>query len=263
MEGLHADTLATIQKTAVDASSADGKVVFKKIQGEPEHVYAAIKADGSYQRIASEPVPRHHQLSALFEAISFVNSKGSDKSVIWFNENNLTVIVDDETRRDFAILTFTYGPQFAILAQMDTGGQRFKQAAFRRLLRVDFHGARPNDLLLDWISACEFGNKGNASGMIAKDKSSFGREIEQQVTSRDKGECPDEITFTMPVFADPGLREDRAVTCDVEILLAEESFLLTPFPGQVQAAIDAELTNIEALMTGPNGVKCPVFRGQP
>lgn len=263
MEGLQSDTLKIIQDTAVKASSAEGKVYFKPLPGEPKHVYASVKADGSWVRHEAVAEPRQHQLATLFEAIAYANTKGNENTVIWYDETQLTVILDDSTRRDVARLAFTYGPQFALLANIGEDGERFKQAAFRRFLRVDLHGCTPNDRLLDWISDCQFGSKGNAAGIIAKDKSSFGRDIENTVESRDNGLCPDEIQFTMPVFDDPGLRNDRAVTCDVEILIPEESFLLTPFPGEVRAAIDAELANIEALMTGENGVKCPVFRGRP
>lgn len=264
MDSLSAETLTLIQNTAVKASDAASKVAFVSLPSEPKHVYAAVKPDGSWERKEAVASPRAHRLACLFEAIAFANTKGTEEgSVIWFDDQSLTVILDDQTRRDVAVLAFHRSPQFARVETIAESKENFNQAAFRRLLRVDFHGCRPNDLLLDWISDCEFGGNKTAAGMIAKDKSSFGREINEQATSKDRGQCPDEIQLSMPVFDDPGLRTDRAVLCDVEILFSEEKFRLTPFPGEIKAAVDAELANIEALLSGEGGVKCPVFRGKP
>lgn len=264
METLTKDTLQLIQETAVKASNANGKVQFVPIPGEPPHIYASIKADGEWDRHEAIAPPRMHNLAGVFEAISYANTKGSpEHSVVWFDENGITIILDDSTRRDIAVVQFKLSPQFARLKQVADDEERFGQAAFRRLLRVDFHGCTPNDLLLDWVSDCEFGSRGNTVGTITKDKSSFGKDIEEQVKSKDRGACPDELILSMPVFDDPGLREERRVVCDVEIHMAEQQFELTPFPGQIQRAIDAELANIESLMSGENGIKCPVFKGRP
>ncbi len=99
--------------------------------------------------------------------------------------------------------------------------------------------------------------------MIAKDRSSFGRDIEQSVASPDRGECPDEIVLSMPICLDPWLQAPRAIRCDVEVVLAEEKFLLTPFPGEISHAVDAFLNDIHNALVGAEGVKCPVFRGSP
>jgi hypothetical protein len=264
MEGLQSDTLKMIQDTAVKASDAGKKVEFVKLPGEPGHVYAAVKADGSFTRHEAVAGPRGHRLSGLVETIAYTNTKGNkDDSVVWFDEAGMVVVLDDSTRRDQAFTSFTHSPQFARLAQIAESKERFGQVKFRRLLRVDFAGCTPNNLLLDWVSDCEFGSKGNSVGTITKDRSSFGRDIEEQVKSKDRGACPDSIILEMRVFDDPGLQLTRQIVCDVEIHLAEQQFELTPFPGQLQEAIDAEMANIESLLSGQGGVSCPAFRGRP
>ncbi|MDE2426764.1 MAG: hypothetical protein KGO96_12755 [Elusimicrobia bacterium] len=264
MEGLQSDTLKLIQDTAVRASDSQNKVAFVKLPGEPSHVYAAVKADGTFSRHEAVAGPRAHRLSGLVEAIAYANIKGNkDASVVWFDECGVVVVLDDLTRRDIAVAAFTHSPQFARLSQIAESKERFTQAKFRRLLRVEFAGCTPNNLLLDWVSDCEFGSKGNSVGTITKDRSSFGRDIEEQVKSKDRGACPDQIILAMRVFDDPGLQLTRQIVCDVEIHLSEQQFELTPFPGQLQEAIDAEMANVESLLAGAGGVQCPAFRGRP
>lgn len=264
MEGLQVDTLTLIQETAQKAAASADKVAFVKIPGEPAHVYAAVKADGTYERKEAVADNRKHTLGGFVEAIAYANTKGDPKnSVVWFDSAGVVVILDDKTRRDIACATFKFSPQFQRIFDIAKSKTRFKQVGFRRLLRVDFNGCTNNNLLLDWISDCKFGGNNAAVGTITKDRSSFGREIEQMVESKDRGPCPDELILSMSVFDDPGLRFDRRVVCDVEIHAAEEEFELTPFPGQLQLAIDAEMANIESLLSGEGGVKCPAFKGRP
>lgn len=264
MEGLQHDTLQLIQETAVKGSGAAGKAVVLPIPGQPAHRVTIVTADGKVDMQELQPYPRGHTLDGLFEAIAYANTKGdAENSVVWFDECGLVIVLDDATRRDVANAELTFSPQFACLMEIPESGKAYIQTAFRRLLRVTLRGCTPNDMLLDWVSDCEFGSKGNSVGTITKDRSSFGKDIEQMAQSKDRGECPSEITLSMPVFDDPGLRELRRVVCDVEIQLAEQKFLLTPLPGEIKAAIDAEMANVEALLASEGGVKCPAFRGRP
>ena len=131
----------------------------------------------------------------------------------------------------------------------------------RRLLRIDLHGCTPNDVLLDWVSDCKFDTRGQAAGSITKDRSSFGKDIEQSVASGSDEECPEEIVLTVPIFTDPCLKEKRRIVCAVEVHTNSQMFELLPFPGELDMAINVELACIEGLMTGDDGVSCPVFRG--
>jgi len=259
---LNSDTLKIIQDTAVKASDALGKVEFVKLPGEPNHVYAAVKADGTFERRSAEAAPRAHKLASFQEAIAFVKTKGTkDNSVLWYDDTGVIVVVDDATRRDTAELKFTLTEPFERIAAIAENDESFDQRAFRRLLRVTFAGCTPNDLLLNWISDCKFGTVANAAGTIVKNRESFGKDINQAVESKDNTPCPDDITLSLRIFDDPLLRETRTVNCDVEVLVAEQKFKLTPFPLEIINAVNAELANIEGILAGE--VECPVFRGRP
>lgn len=262
MDPLSVETLKLIQDTAIKGANADGKVRFMPLPGEPDYVYAAITADGKWERKEAVAEPRDHKLASLQEAIAFVKAKGSDAgSVLWYDASGLVVVVDDATRRDVATLGFSQTEPFARLVAIDNSEESFDQRAFRRLLRVTFNGCRPNDLLLNWISDCKFGTVANAAGTIVKNRESFGKDINQQAQTQDQTPCPDDITLAVRIFDDPLLKEPRHINCDVEILLAEQKFKLTPFPLELTNAINAELANIESILASE--VKCPVFRGRP
>lgn len=262
MDSLSVETLKLIQDTAIKAASADGKVKFTSLPSEPGHVYAALTADGKWERREAVATPRNHRLASLQEAIAFVKSKGTEeKSVVWYGFDGLVVVVDDDTRRDIATLTFNETEPLVRLRGISEDEETFDQRAFRRLLRVTFNGCRPNDLLLNWISDCKFGTVANAAGTIVKNRESFGKDINQQVQTADQTSCPDEITLALRIFDDPLLKEPRHISCDVEILLAEQKFKLAPYPLELVNAVNAELANIESILASE--VSCPVFRGKP
>lgn len=261
---LNADTLSIIQDTAQQAQGAEGKVKFCKLATEPDYVYAAVLPDGTWTRHEAAYGPRRHTLATLVETIAYANVKGTEEnSVVWFSEAGLTVILDDGNRRDKATCDLDYSQPFTLLMKIEAQGLTYTQTEFRRLLKVDLHDCTPNDVLLDWVAGVDFSSQSRTSGTIAKDRSSFGKDIETAVVSKAGSEPPDEIALTMTVFTDPGLTERRRILCAVEVHTNSQKFEIVPYPGEIKRAIDAELANIESRMTGEGGCACPVFRGEP
>lgn len=261
MESLSKETLELIQKTAVDAAGAKGKVELLRPPGEPEHVYLAVNSGGTITRYDAIAKPRSHTLVTLEHVLRFVELKGDEiKTVVWFDRTGVVIVIDDATRRDWALMRLSFTPQMTTLLALEKNHPEFDQRGFRRLLKVDLAGCRRDDVLLNWVEEVRFNSTSYTAGGVKHQKESLGRDIEQEAIN-DLGECPDEVLLNVRVFDDPSLRSTWPVRCDVEIVISDERFKLNPLPLELHNAIESELSGIGDILA--KHVKCPVFRGRP
>ena len=281
-------TLELLQQTAVDAEGAKNKAHLFQIPCEPKHIYGAVTSDGEFERLEAAPEPRNHALVTLDEVLHFAkfaagqplvpliegpttasdpddptdpaNEDTPPQVIVWYDTPSIVVILDDLTRRDRATLKLDLTPQMQTLLKIQKDETKFDQRAFRRLLKIDLHDCRNDDVLLNWVSQVKFTNNSTAAGNIANQKASFGRAVEESAAS-EQGECPDEICLQLRVFDDPSLRGTWPVRCAVEVLPSESSFRLVPLPLELHNAIESELSVIGQMLA--EGLDCPVFRGRP
>lgn len=261
MDGFDNEVLKNLQETAVRAAGAPGKVAIVTLDREPDDVYGVVTPDGKLQRFVAEPDPRDHELVSLTEAILYANDKGNpEKTVIWFDRDGVAILLDDETRRDRARLSLNVTPQLALLQAIEKDKRTFEQQEFRRLLRIDLAGCRPDDALLNWVSDMRFSVAGESGGRISHQKDSMGIDLEHEAMS-EYGLCPEEIELQIRIFDDPALLSRRPVRCSVEVLSKEKRFRLLPLPLALHDAIEQELDDVGESIR--KSVKCKVFRGCP
>lgn len=261
MIGIDNETLTNIQQKAVEAAGATNKAVVLRLDREPEHIYGILTADGKIERRVADPAPRAHNLISLAEAVLFANVKcDKEKAVIWFDRGGLVILMDDETRRDRALLALKHTPQFALLQSIESSKKVFDQKEFRRLLRIDFAGCRQDDMLLNWVSEMQWLSNGNASGKLTHTDESLGRDIAEKAMSP-IGECPEEISLKVRIFDDPAMMATWEIRCSIEILPKEERFRLLPLPLQLHDAIEREISNLGEELR--KTIKCKIFRGKP
>lgn len=255
------ETVRLIQDTAVKASGAEKKLELVKPPAEPEYVYLAVNPSGGFQRIEAVAKPRAHSLVTLEQVLRFVELKGDEKkTVVWYDRDGIIVVVDDGSRRDKATMKLNYTPQMLTLMMLEQKRPEFEQRGFRRLLKVDLAGCRRNDILVSWVESVRFNSTAMSAGRIQHQKESLGRDIDEEAIS-DQGECPEELLLDVRVFDDPNLRDTFQIRCDVEVLVSDQKFRLTPLPLEIHNAIEAQVSQIGDALT--SHVKCPVFRGKP
>lgn len=254
------EALRTFAEQAVKAAGAQQKfAIVPAGQFEPAHVYYTVGEDGTATRVESSPRPRAHKLATVAEVLDFVERKGTEQgSVIWYDRDYVTVIVDDSTRRDHAQVNLTFTPQFAMLLSLEKR-RAFKQKDFVRLLRVELAGTQQDSRLLDWVRSVRFTSQGTAAGQVRHGRESMGRDLDAAVTSELADECPEEITLLVRVYDDPVMTTRSKVVCAVEIEPASEEFSLTPLPLELHNAIEDQVERIGSDFR--EGAKCPVFRG--
>ena len=261
MEGLQADTLKLLQDTAVGASRAIDKLAVITPPSEPKHVYLTINPKGEFQRFEAVAAPRSHKLVTLEQVAAFVTAKGDSKAtVVWYDRDGITVVVDDATRRDTAHLTLSFTPQIKTLLRLEKDEPKMNLIAFRRLLRVDLAGTTVDRVLLNWLGSVKFTDSRVTSASLKQGEGNLGKTIEQAAVSQ-AGEVPEMVKLKLRVFDDPSLTETWPIDCAVEIDLDNQQFQLLPYPLQLHDAIENEVGAIgKALL---ETIKCPVFRGKP
>jgi len=261
MESMPVETLELIQSTAVAASDAKDKLAIVRPPVEPPHIYFAVRPDGSYERIEAAPAPRAHRLASLDQVAPYVEGKGGAHTVVWYDETGVTVILDDQTRRDQAVLEFRRTPQFERLVALDEDRPGFAQRDFRKLIRIELAGCFDSPRLLNWVSDVRFGSATNATGALRNERESLGRDIDAQAISG-AGEIPDEVPLSVRLFSDPALVERQGVRCIFDLDIPGQQFRLIPLPLEVRSAIERELAYVgEKLEDQLGGV--PLFRGRP
>lgn len=257
------ETLQLIQQTAVEAAGAKQVLHLVHPDQEPAHVYLAVSQSGNYERVEAAPRPRDHQLVTLEQAIRFAELKGTaEQTVVWYDREGIVIVVDDATRRDLARVKLRYTPQLQTLLTIEKDRSTFDQREFRRLLKVSLAGCRTDDVLLRWVEGVRWNSTVNSGGQIKHQRESLGRDIDQMAVSDvDLGECPEQLRLEVRVFDDPSLTSRWTVVCDVEVVVSDNRFRLTPLPLELHNAIENELSYVGEQLT--THVKCPVFRGKP
>lgn len=260
MEGILTDAIKLIQETAVEASGAEGKLTIIQPKAEPPHIYLAVKADGSFETRTAEPGCRNHRLITLDEVERFVDEKGGENTVVWYDRNGVTVVLDDETRRDFATMGLTLTPTMVLLQRLEKDRPGFDQKAFRKMLRTDLGECQRDPRLFNWVSDLKFANLTQGKGQFSNARESLGDDIEAQAVSG-AGECPDDLILDVRTFDDPSLVEKQGIRCVFEFSAQEREFRLIPFPLAVHNAIELEVSYIGERLREKLG-DVPCFRGR-
>lgn len=244
-----AEALQLIQETAQQAekvsildTSEDGRKVFYDVQGNRE------------QRDAPPP-NRQHLVESVADLIEY--AIGHPDAVVYHNWDRVVLVLDDSDRRDQVTFRLVKSSQFSRLAEMQSAPTWVSQRAMLLTLRLEL-GVPPEYVSpfrkLNWTGSQA------TSSTVGQARESLGKDIHAEVNSADG--LPDELVIQVPVYQNPGERTPQAVCCGLEIDVAQQTFLLSPFPGQLSLAEEiAQLYIHERLVDGLSGIPC--YYGSP
>lgn len=253
-EALSAEAIREIERLV----KAGAKTEFVRNKQEPEHVYWRVNPEGTAEVVEVEPPLWSRHFKRPDDVVAAL-SEGSDFSRTTFYDETAIQVVQDDDCRKLTTCPMEFSPQFQWLKTKSAGA--FDQRAFVRLLRIDFRGCldgAPD--LLGLVRNLKFTNAGQAVGNIQHGRESLGKSIESQVSG--ESSLPEEIRVTVPIWKNWNVRQD--IACAIEIDSQSQTFRLTPYPNELDNALDRSLMALHAFLAGDKGSKRPpVFRGHP
>ena len=235
---------------------------------EPDHVYWVVLQDGTASRI-EVTLPRKHKALDLSAIVRFVHDCFDGKELcpeVWYSRGDVVAVLDGQTRHDEVRLRLEYSPQIKTLLALKSDG--YPQKDFAKLLRVALHEAVP-DTVIEACRYLKFKVLSGTEGMVAHGKQSIGKALEAELTGAER--IPDQLRLEVPIFDGFWSERSYSVRVAVDIDVQAERFYLTPFPGEIEAAIRAAEREIGATLTAqiqaglPDDHKLavPVLYGQP
>jgi hypothetical protein len=255
--------IALIQQTAVEAA-ARPKIM--DIAERDDYCIIVERDCDDLDRLRFElmpPIARDHAFETVAALIEFSNNCFAGKHgleqlpVVWYDKTMVSVVVNDEDRRDVGRLALNPTPQITELTGNSTKTRTQKE--FIRYLRINLAGTLGEDArLLSVLRELKFSASSDGEGTVRHGQESMGKKINAAVLGIDA--IPEEVTLYVRVFQTPDLTQLHPVRCAIDILPDEQAFRLVPLPMQVENAIAAEVEEVGAMLASQ--LKCPVYRGR-
>ena len=195
------------------------------------------------------------QLAAFMREYDLLSKRGAS----FYSGGGITTVYDIADRRDIVTCPLKWSQQYTFLdGRAKPGAGAMSQGDLVRILRILFRNCLPQDsVLLSLIRQLKFSAIGENSVAIAHGNESMGRSINNKVSG--ESAIPDELALLVPIFENHPFRFQ--IVCALEIFPADSAFKLTPYPGEVQKAMDAALESVRETITG-DGLP-PAFMGTP
>lgn len=248
---LTADAIAAI----VALNDKAHRVVFLQRPGDPKHVVHLLKADGSIEAQAVEPAPLAIGLETPEAFIAYASQiKNPENAIILFSEERILLFLDAGERRDRAVCSLTFSPQFEFF-KTNACAQWRSQREFVRLLRIDLNGCLLGSNLLELTRQIKWKTRDDGGGAIQHGRESMGRTIEEELYG--EGAIPEEVIVKLPVWEEATLAVTVSVA--VELNAQDKTFRLTPYPLGLKKALDAAVEELGKNLK-LNGLP-PSFRG--
>jgi hypothetical protein len=260
------DVLRQLREMAVQAALP----TVLKIPGGPEHVTLLTSRDEqggvTSEHVTADPLPRGHWFEDVGSFIDFCKrllsgEHGPAKPCIWCGPGALVVIVDDQVRRDRAILLLPTSTPFNCLASSLAAAPR-TQSDFIRLLRINLASTLTVDSrLLGLVRNIKFAHNDTGAAEVQHGRESMGREITQSVLGLDV--MPEEVDLFVPVFDVPDAQARQKIRCALDVVVSDRTFRLVPLPLECSNARAAALGQIIDRLKDTLGEQVPIYFGAP
>ena len=167
------------------------------------------------------------------DLLSAVQRFGGKSASLWHDRLSIVAVLDDGDRRESVTIELVHSDQFLALGKLP---RNFDQRALVLFLKRELCGAI-DEGLLPIFRSIDFRRSEGAVGKLEHGDESLGRSVQAAVEGR--GEIPEFLTATVPVYANPGLRIMRPVRLSVDINVHDAVIQLTPLPDELKNAVSA------------------------
>ncbi len=153
---------------------------------------------------------------------------------------------DSADREDKIEIRLPLSEQYKTLININK--KLLSQKEFVKALRIDLDGTLSNQVAtIDKFSAVKWSTEDSSESVVARGKSSLGKQITQQFTG--VGETPDTLTFTVPMY-ESRFNSKAVLKFDVEPDVTSRGFVLTAYPSQFANAEKAATEELQSHIIG-------------
>jgi len=220
-----------------ELSDAAAAPKIQKVEAEPPYVYFL-----NGERRQAQVHPRNHIASSLDMIVRFASRDGNEihgNLSCFYDRKAVVFFFDDSERRDKITMPLFVSKQLKTITGWAEKATTLKQKSLILVMRTMFKDCFSPDNFIDTLRTLKWRSLAESEAEAGKTKVSVGRRIEAEVSG--KLEIPDEITLTVPIFESPFSGITGRIQVAIEPQVDDESFLLIPIPGSIDAAIaDAE-----------------------
>jgi len=249
---ISAEAIQLIQDTAQKAKKA--RVIYTDADGR----HCLVQFGDTLNPHPLPPPVRNYDVGSLADLIAFVEDTVIvARPAIFHDQDGVILLCNEADRRDTVTFELTFSQQFGRLMKLQEQPGGFDQRAFVRYLQVEMGVDRA--MVNPW-RRLDFKTVTAAMGEVSPGKDRMGRDIQSQVQG--VADLPEEILFVVPVYRQCGERTAYAVRCAIELDAANQRISLTPFAGEIEAAIDASQMDIHARLVRELP-EVPVYYGSP
>ena len=260
-----AEAIQEIQKTAAKAAATGPVQFFSLAQvGEPPGTYAAVRSDGSFEKLTAERAPRRSTLDSVEDLVGFVGyaiESLNHAPAIYFSESAIVAVLNDAEanpveRVTVALVTTV---EFGILDEATAYDQRGFVKALRTVL-FDAVGPDEAEHLADIVRVLEFAETATGKSDIKTGRDNFGNEVDRMVRSTSGADIPTRLTLNVRVFTDRILTIRHPVRCILEVDTRQRTFQLCPIGNDLEDAKTATLEQVAKVLAAAD---VPTFGGTP
>lgn len=219
-----------------------------------------VSQGGSYTTFDIPPLPRGGILQGLDDLVLACRDTAiAPAPEIYHQPDMLVVLLDREDRHERLALGLNRSALFRTVTELERNA--FTQRDLIRTLRIKL-GLGSDHPVLKAIRRVDFRRRNDGSSVVERGKESLGRAVEMEVQSAE--DIPEHFDLTMPVYANPGIRNESETTVrlHVDIDIENETFWVGPVADALEIAMQAVHMRLAAILRDQlPGVQ--VFFGRP
>jgi len=223
---------------------------------DPRGDHAHYRVGGELKRIDLHPSPREHTVCSLEDLCAFAEDHSGNQAV-WHHSVAVTLVLDDDERRDRVVFPLSFSEPFEALRHLDAPCVDWMdQRAFIRLL--DLTLGVDNALIapfrrLDWKTQIE------AMGEITHDRDRLGKEVNATVSGT--AALPTDLVAIVPVYREADERQVYDIRCRIETYPQQERLALKPIPGEIDDTIHRAQASIHQRLVAHLGTDAKIYYG--
>lgn len=257
-----------ICKQAEKAALLNVSHKFLPVPGGAGRTRLLLQPDGSTDTYYAEPNPQKVEILSVKDFVAYVGERKSnavgDQAVVFYSEDGLFAWLSEMQRIDQVWCPLKQTPLFSSLRAIEQDGFKGEQRETYNLLRIEYGKALVDQGFYNWVRKCKWRSGAMTDRTVGVGADSFGRDIELAVANEDGSSCPEQFALRVKVYEDPVIADDVVIDMAVDVQLERQRFVIKPFPGVLDRAVDRELGAISAYVTEElRSVDVPVYRGRP